>query len=53
MDLEDLDLLVVSRQVYEERLVEAPFADHLGGKLANVRVGRDTTKLAKRLMHEG
>src|SRR5262249_14409621 len=53
MHLEDLDALVVERQVDEENLVEAALADHLRGQEVDAVRGRADEEAARLLLHPG
>ena len=53
VDPEDLDPLLVERQVDEEHLVEAALADHLGGQQIDAVRGGGHEQAARLLLHPG
>ena len=53
MHVEDLEPLVVERQVDEEHLVEAALADHLGGQQVDAVGGGADEEAARLLLHPG
>jgi hypothetical protein len=53
VDSENLEALFLERQVDEEDLVEAAFADHLGGQQVDAVGGGGDEKPARLLLHPG
>ena len=53
VNLEDLDALVVQRQIDEKDLVEAAFADHFGGQQVDAVGGGGHEQAARLLLHPG
>src|SRR5262245_1490676 len=53
VDAEDVEALLVERQVDEEHLVEAALADHLGGQQVDAVRGGADEEAARLLLHPG
>ena len=53
VNLEDLDPLVVQRQVDEEDFVETSFANHFGGQQVDAVGGGGDEEAARLLLHPG